>query len=89
MTQWTGEENKMTEQVRGYQQGIGIPPEDVKRVFDKYYRTRRSKAEEFCGHDLGLYITRLLVEAHGGQIWVESDGERGSCFFFTLPIYPV
>jgi signal transduction histidine kinase/DNA-binding response OmpR family regulator len=64
--------------------GPGIPPEDKQRIFDAFHRLRQSeKAAEGTG--LGLAITRRLVELHGGQLDVESEPGRGSCFFFTLP----
>jgi signal transduction histidine kinase len=63
--------------------GPGIPPADLPRLFDRYYRAEGARAAEGLG--LGLYITKMLVEAHGGQIWVESEVGRGSTFSFTLP----
>ena len=65
--------------------GRGIPPEDVPRLFQRYFRTERAK-EAREGLGLGLYITRRLVEAHGGRIWVESEVGRGSTFSFSLPV---
>ncbi|MGQ9779984.1 MAG: ATP-binding protein [Bacillota bacterium] len=64
--------------------GRGIDPEDLPHLFARYYRSPavRDHAE---GLGLGLYITKVLVEAHGGQIWVESVREVGSTFYFTLP----
>ena len=65
--------------------GPGIPAEDLPRLFQRYFRTERAKdAREGLG--LGLYITRRLVEAHGGRIWVESEVGRGSTFSFSLPV---
>ncbi len=61
--------------------GRGIAAEDLPRLFDRYFRGRGGGRE---GVGLGLYITRLLVEAHGGRIWVESEPGRGSTFSFTL-----
>ncbi|MBI5546046.1 MAG: PAS domain S-box protein [Deltaproteobacteria bacterium] len=63
--------------------GVGIPPEDLTRVFDRFYRARTAKKAQGIG--LGLYIARLLVEGHGGRIWVESELGKGSTFFFSLP----
>ncbi|MBE0598983.1 MAG: PAS domain S-box protein [Desulfuromonadales bacterium] len=62
--------------------GPGIPPEDLPRIFDRFFRAAGTKGE---GLGLGLYITRTLVEAHGGRIWAESTPGEGSTFFFTLP----
>lgn len=65
-------------------QGVGIPPEDLGRVFERYYRAETGKKTEGLG--LGLYITRLIVAAHGGRIWVESELGKGSTFSFALPL---
>jgi PAS domain S-box-containing protein len=62
--------------------GPGIPPADLPRLFDRYYRAEGARAAEGLG--LGLYITKMLVEAHGGRVWVESEVGRGSSFHFTL-----
>ncbi|MHB9131245.1 MAG: PAS domain-containing protein [Armatimonadota bacterium] len=65
-------------------QGIGIAPDDLPYLFKRFYRAKGVKKMEGLG--LGLYITRLLVEAHGGRIWVESAIGKGSTFTFTLPV---
>jgi PAS domain S-box-containing protein len=64
-------------------QGQGIMPEELPKLFQRFYRAANRKAE---GIGLGLYITRLLVEAHGGRIWVDSQPGQGSTFAFSLPI---
>ncbi|HEX9016060.1 MAG TPA: HAMP domain-containing sensor histidine kinase, partial [Chloroflexota bacterium] len=64
-------------------QGAGIAPEDVPRVFERYFRSDKVRSAEGMG--LGLHITKGLVEAHGGRIWVESEFGKGSTFFFTMP----
>lgn len=64
--------------------GPGISPEDLPHLFERFYRARGVRKSEGLG--LGLYITRMLVEAHGGKIWVKSRPGRGSTFSFTLPI---
>jgi len=64
--------------------GIGIPPELIPRLFKQYYRA--PQAARFEGLGLGLYITRRLVEAHGGRIRVASEVGKGSTFTFTLPV---
>jgi signal transduction histidine kinase len=63
--------------------GVGIAPEDQRQIFERYYRTRGARQPEGLG--LGLYITRLLVEAHGGRIEVESQLGQGSTFRVFLP----
>ncbi len=67
--------------------GPGIPPEDIPLLFGKFVRLKRDLAGSIRGTGLGLYISKQLVEAMGGQIWVESSGVvgQGSCFSFTLP----
>lgn len=64
--------------------GIGIPAEDVPRVFERFYRVDKSRAGSGTG--LGLSIARHIVEAHKGQIWAESTEGQGSTFYFTIPI---
>jgi len=67
--------------------GIGIPAEHLPHVFDRFYRVDLSRSRVRGGSGIGLTIARHLVEAHGGRIWVESEGEgRGSKFSFTLPL---
>lgn len=63
--------------------GPGIAAADVGRVFERFYRARKGAPSEGLG--LGLYISRLIVEAHGGRIWVETEEGAGSAFRFTLP----
>jgi len=64
-------------------QGRGIPPEVIPHLFGRFYRAPGERKAEGIG--LGLYITRLLVEAHGGRVWVKSEEGKGSTFFFSLP----
>jgi PAS domain S-box-containing protein len=65
-------------------QGKGLTPEECERLFTKYYRTGAGKHGDGVG--LGLYISRLIIEAHGGHIHVESTSGQGSTFVFTLPL---
>ena len=65
--------------------GPGIPPEELPLLFQRFRRTPEAR-ERREGLGLGLYITKTLVEAHGGRIWVESEAGRGSTFYFTMPI---
>lgn len=65
-------------------QGQGIPAEELSHLFERFYRVKATRKIEGLG--LGLYITRMLVEAHGGQIRVESELGRGSTFSFTLQV---
>ena len=66
--------------------GVGIAPEDVKRLFDKYEQARSRATRGEKGTGLGLYITKQLVELHGSQIKVDSKVGKGSTFSFTLPV---
>ncbi|HEX2913438.1 MAG TPA: HAMP domain-containing sensor histidine kinase [Chloroflexia bacterium] len=66
-------------------QGQGIAPEEQERLFTRYYRTKSATANQ-AGLGLGLYVTRTLVEAHNGRIWVDSRPGAGSSFCFTLPL---
>ncbi|MFY2564102.1 ATP-binding protein [Corallococcus terminator] len=65
--------------------GVGITEERQGRVFERFWQALEIDKR---GLGLGLYISRCIVEAHGGRIWVESDSETGSSFFFTLPRAP-
>jgi signal transduction histidine kinase len=66
--------------------GVGIAPDEVPRLFQRFYRTREAQAEGRPGIGLGLYITKGLVEAHGGRIWVESVPGQITTFHITLPV---
>ena len=66
--------------------GIGVPPEQIGKLFQKFARVRTDEHMRISGTGLGLYICRLIVEGHGGQIWVESEVGRGSTFGVVLPI---
>lgn len=65
--------------------GIGIPPEEVQKLFGKFFRGANAIKYETEGAGLGLYIARSIVRAHGGEMWAESELNRGSTFFFTVP----
>ena len=65
--------------------GIGIPPEEVEKLFSKFYRASNAVKSAADGSGLGLYITQNVVQAHGGTIWVESELNRGTTFHITLP----
>ena len=65
--------------------GVGIPPEHLDRVFDRFYRVPMPAGSAVEGTGLGLSICKAVVEEHGGRIWVESQVGKGSRFFVTIP----
>ncbi len=65
--------------------GVGIAPENLERVFDRFYQVDGLRTRKRGGMGLGLSICRLIVEAHRGRIGVESQLGQGACFYFTLP----
>ena len=71
-----------------HDRGIGIAPEDQQRIFDGFFRADDPRAAGVRGAGLGLAVSKRIVEAHGGRIWVESELGRGSTFSFTLPCAP-
>jgi len=62
--------------------GSGIPSEQLEAIFERFWQVN---SHDRRGLGLGLFITRCIVEAHGGRVWAESDLGKGSRFFFTLP----
>jgi CheY-like chemotaxis protein len=67
-------------------QGVGIPPEALPRLFSKFFRVDNSQTRHIGGTGLGLALVKEIVEGHQGRVWVESELDRGSTFFFTLPV---
>jgi anti-sigma regulatory factor (Ser/Thr protein kinase) len=78
-----GTEDKVTVSVKDT--GLGIPPEDVSHLFQKFYRVDNIDRQQIGGTGLGLYLSRRLAEAMGGRLWVESVYKTGSTFFLELP----
>lgn len=73
--------------VRVRDQGIGIPPPELKRIFKRFYRVPGSIATRVKGTGLGLYIVRSVARRHGGHVWAESEGSgRGSTFTLEVPV---
>lgn len=66
--------------------GIGISPEDLPKVFDKFYQTGERASTDISGTGIGLTIAKEIVERHGGRIWAESEKGAGAKFIFTLPL---
>lgn len=67
--------------------GIGIPPRDLERIFQRFYRVDKARSRDKGGTGLGLAIARQIIDRLGGRIWASSEGEgKGSTFSFTLPV---
>lgn len=66
--------------------GIGIPPENLPRIFERFYRVDKARSRELGGIGVGLAIVKHVIRAHGGKVGVESTAGKGSTFTFTLPV---
>lgn len=71
-------------QVSVFDEGQGIPHEELKMVFDRFFKTDKSRGLDKNGVGLGLYICKTIIDAHGEKIWVESENDENCEFFFTL-----
>lgn len=69
--------------------GIGMSPEDQEKIFSKFFRSDDPKARQAPGSGLGLNISKNLVEMQGGMIWFESEYEKGTTFYITIPVAQV
>lgn len=67
-------------------QGVGLNPEHLNRLFEKFFRAKSSLGRHVVGSGLGLPISRAIVESHGGRIWAESQLGEGTTLYFTLPL---
>ena len=65
--------------------GIGIPPEDIDRIFEKFYRIKTEETRTISGSGLGLSIIKGIVDAHNGSIHVQSEVGKGATFIVSLP----
>ncbi len=66
--------------------GIGIPPEELPRLFERFYRVDKARSRELGGTGLGLAIVKHLAKSHGGDVGVTSEVGKGARFYFTLPV---
>ncbi|KEK25636.1 cell wall metabolism sensor histidine kinase WalK [Bacillus gaemokensis] len=67
-------------------QGMGIPKENVDKVFERFYRVDKARSRQMGGTGLGLAIAKEMIEAHGGSIWAKSEEGKGTTIYFTLPM---
>lgn len=73
-------------QVSVKDEGMGIKPQDIDKLFDRYYRVETAHTRHISGFGIGLYLSSEIIHRHDGKIWVESESGRGSTFYFTLPL---
>jgi PAS domain S-box-containing protein len=66
--------------------GMGVRPEDTKKIFERYYRVQSEDSRHISGFGIGLYLSAEIVRRHDGEIWVESVVGKGSTFYFNLPL---
>jgi signal transduction histidine kinase len=73
-------------QVDVMDQGPGLDPDELPLIFERFHRSDKARSRSTGGAGLGLAIVRQLVEAHGGEVWAESEASEGATFSFTLPL---
>ena len=73
-------------QVEVADQGIGVPADEVDKIFERFYQVDGSSKRRFAGTGLGLAIVKQIIEAHKGKVWVESKVNEGSRFHISLPL---
>ncbi|MCX2483357.1 ATP-binding protein [Pedobacter sp. MR2016-24] len=69
-----------------HDQGMGIKPEDLEKLFERFYRVESNNMQHISGFGIGLYLSSEIIERHGGRIWAESELGKGATFFFSLPV---
>jgi two-component system sensor histidine kinase VicK len=73
-------------QVSVRDEGLGIKPQDVPHIFERYFRVEGKHMAHISGFGIGLYLSAEIIKQHEGGIWVESEPEKGSTFYFSLPL---
>ncbi|HEY0670507.1 MAG TPA: ATP-binding protein [Sphingobacteriaceae bacterium] len=73
-------------QVSVKDEGMGIKPQFIDRLFEPYFRVESHHTQHISGFGIGLYISAEIIKRHGGKIWVNSESGKGSTFFFSLPV---
>jgi PAS domain S-box-containing protein len=66
--------------------GMGIEAQDLDHIFDRYYRVETDSTRNISGFGIGLYLSSEIIKRHNGKIWVESEDDKGSTFYFSLPL---
>ena len=67
-------------------EGMGIKPQDLEMVFDRYYRVETNDTRHISGFGIGLYLSAEIIERHNGRLWAESEIGKGSTFYFELSL---
>jgi PAS domain S-box-containing protein len=67
-------------------EGMGIKPGDLEKIFDRYYRVETHHTRHISGFGIGLYLSSEIIQRHGGRVWAESQSGVGSTFYFSLPL---
>jgi two-component system sensor histidine kinase VicK len=73
-------------QVSVKDEGMGIKPQDIDKLFERYYRVDSKHMQTISGFGIGLYLCAEIIQRHNGKIWVESELGAGSTFYFSLPL---
>ena len=66
--------------------GMGINPDDLAKIFDRYFRVETNHTRHIAGFGIGLYLSSEIIQRHGGKVWAESVVDKGSTFYFSLPL---
>jgi len=73
-------------QVSVKDQGIGVRAADIEKLFERYYRVENNSTKSISGFGIGLYLCSEIIQRHDGKIWVESETDKGSTFYFSIPL---